>query len=866
MNIKKENTPANNTPIEVFAGMEVKEADTLRTGMAIGILSLCVTILTLYALIFFIYTFYHPDVKAITDKITPLSYLPSYWFIPEPVERLQYQMTILILPFVALLSSAIMNKLSNLFRAHPRFSITVNVAGIAGFVVFIIKLMEQKLLYTGNPELTDFYFSEHLIGIHSRWVWVVLFFYILAAYFYLISCRQKATQLKKTITKVVCLLFVVFVAIDIFLYDRLDITLQQSGLGEINPVFYSITQVFAGKALLVNVNAQYGLYAWLLKPIFKLIGLSAKSFGLLMGLLNSISFLLLYLGTRKILKRELLSLFVFLCLVFWQFWQSRLQFVETHPYYQYWPIRMIFPAITFYLLALFSEGKEKRNKILQPMLALSAATGVLWNMDSGLVVFGAVLIAMVFSAYHTLPLKKAIQQAMLYSAYHISALIMVLLLYCVHTKMLTGTWPDFEQASKYQGIFYISGFFMLPMSAFHFWNVPALIYIVTSIYIIRNMRKSNQPELPVVVFLFVLGCGIFSYFQGRSYDLIVNTVMYPAIILAGVFCNRLYTQITTNKLWLHESVVLFMILFLFLADGAFSMIYKMPAIHEKAYHKGYIENIQQQKDMQERIKFMKDNLPTGDTVLVLSANLESYWYATGAYCNPMNIASSTEFFFKRDLDTIVNYIKTDKYPIIFDGCNQLGTWYLQDTLLEQLALHTEISKSADDHTIFLMKPTGKIAKREIIPTGATIYYNDLGMLNEFSSATNKCKFNDSYDIEFILSLDSSRLMKDDTLFSNVSGEVPFCGLQVQQAGDDETEYKFMYGNGVEWICPSHFRLSNTEDNHVLISMRKGSLTISNNGRILTHCIGKGTIKNSENNFYLDKRFPGIVKEIKIEDY
>ncbi len=841
--------------------------DILRTEIAIGTLSLGISVLALYLLNYVIYTSYHPDIKAILDKVTPLSFLPRDWFQPEPVERLQYQLSLLAIPFLALISFSLVNKAREFFTKNPVPAVVVNIAGILAFVVFTAKLMGQKLLYVPEAESTAFYFSKNLSGAFSGALIAVLSFYLLATYLFVFYYRKEETSLKKTIIKLVCYGIVSLVVLDVFLYDLLNIAfMQEDMLGEINPVFYSITQVYAGKALLVDFNAQYGLYGWILYPVFKLIGMSTFKFSAVMGILNGGSFILLYLGIRKIVKRDILSLMVFLCLIFWQFWQTRLPFVtETHAYYQYWPLRTLFPAIAFYLLALYNEGNEKRNKILLPVLAFATATGVLWNIDTGVVVFGAVVVALLFSAYHTLPLKDAIKKGIVYLIWMVGALVLMFLLFFVSTKIHTGKWPDFGQAAQYQGIFYISGFFMLPMSALHFWNVPALVYIATCIYIVRHMRKSGHTELPVVVFLFILGAGLFSYFQGRSYDLTVNAVMYPAIIMMGVFCDRLYTQIEEQKTWVHESVVVFLVLFLFLADGAFSMIYNIPTIHGIAMDNARADDPLKEDAVKQRMEFITNNIPARDTVLILSRNFESYFYAMNGYVNPMNQAGSTEFFFKTDLDTIVNYIKTDKYPIIFDGLRPLPPWYLKDSLIHELALYTTIEKATKDRTLLLLKPTGKRAKRKLVRDAATVYYNDLGEFNRFVTAYSKGSFSGSFEIECIVSLDTARLSRDNLLFANASDKIPFCGLLIQQASDDRTQYRFMYGDGKEWTAQVFFRLSCAKENHLLVSMKNGTVSVYNNDQLCGQATGAAPIKNSENNFYIDPNFPGVVKEVKIEN-
>jgi len=115
-------------------------------------------------------------------------------------------------------------------------------------------------------------------------------------------------------------------------------------------------------------------------------------------------------------------------------------------------------------------------------------------------------------------------------------------------------------------------------------------------------------------------------------------------------------------------------------------------------------------------------------------------------------------------------------------------------------------------------------------------------------------------------LDTTRLTKDNLLFTNASDKIPFCGLMIQQAGDDKLQYRFMYGTGSGWTCQVLFRLSATQDNHLLVSMRNGTVTVYNNDQPVGQATGNAPIKNSEGNFYIDNNFPGVVKEVKIENH
>ena len=775
---------------------------------------------------------------------------------------MQYLLSIFLLPLIVYCSFALSNRLRIFLGSHPVVATTINTGAFLLLLLFALKLSTQKLLYL-DGKTTMYFFANDLLGSYKAII--VALFCLLCMALLLVYRRQEVGLLKSRTTDIISFAIVTAVIADVCLYNVFNLALLQPKIAaESNPVFYSITQVYAGKYLLVDFNAQYGLYAWMLNPVFKLIGLSVYKIGLVFGILNACSFLLIYLGIRKITRNKVLSLMIFLCLIFWQYWQTRMPFGDNpREYYQYWPIRILFPAIAFYLVALYKDASQKSRHIILPVMALSAALGVLWNMDSGIVVFGSVLATLLFSALH-LPAREAIKRSAVYISWLFGAMLLVLLVFYLTTRSGCGKWPDLAGLIEFQNAFYISGFFMLPMSAFHFWNVPVLLYIIASTYCARNMHKGYPEDTMMIVFLAILGLGLFSYFLGRSYDTTLNAVMYPAIIIAGVFCDKLLSYIRESKRVFHESSILFFILFLFLSDGALSMIYYTPAISRYSVRNVHKRCVPKELSWARKTDFIAKNIPRRDTVMILSRNFESFYYASGGYMNPMNIGASTELFFKEEQDRIINYIRTTKFPVIYDPFRVLPKDYLKDTLLQTLAEYMTIEKVMPKHELLLLRPGKKRPLPALVPDGNTVYYNVLGEFNRYAKPFQPITLHSDFTIEFVAALDTSLLSKENLLFTNVSAQTPFTGLRMQQSEADMHNYTFTYGNGKEWSGELSCRLHDRADNHIVIRVKDNKVTLYNNDSLCGQTTAT-TIKNNDEKFYIGQDFAGIVKEMKISN-
>lgn len=106
-----------------------------------------------------------------------------------------------------------------------------------------------------------------------------------------------------------------------------------------DPVFFALSQVVAGKNLLVDLPSQYGLFPQMLAPLFSLIGLSVLKLSVLFAAMQVVSMAAIFFVMSKLVKSHLLLLVAGLALVMVTF-ETVLYFAGIDErYYQYWPIR-----------------------------------------------------------------------------------------------------------------------------------------------------------------------------------------------------------------------------------------------------------------------------------------------------------------------------------------------------------------------------------------------------------------------------------------------------------------------------------------------------------------------------------------------
>ncbi len=299
-----------------------------------------------------------------------------------------------------------------------------------------------------------------------------------------------------------------------------------------NAVYYSMVQLYQGRILLVEFFNQYGLYPYFLLPVFRLIGLDAVKFSLVMGALNAFCFGCLYLVLRRVCRNPAVALLGFLACANLNYFLMKQLFWSEHvieymdPYFQYWPIRLLFPT----LLLVFVTRPVRYY--WAAMLLFSV--GCFWNLDSGLPAWGTWVAVCGYAEFlRPISRRQSLLHALLHGAKGLACLLLL--------AALLQTQLPLSGLVHIHKVFYSIGYFMLPMQPIHAWNVVALLYLAGLAYAFQAAWERREGARPKVIFaLSILGMGLFSYFQGRSHDWVLFLASWPATLLATLFVDELW--------------------------------------------------------------------------------------------------------------------------------------------------------------------------------------------------------------------------------------------------------------------------------------------------------------------------------------
>ena len=377
------------------------------------------------------------------------------------------------------------------------------------------------------------------------------------------------------------------------------------------PVLYPISQVVAGKTLLVDLPAQYGLYAELLAPIYKLFGFSIAGITFLFALMEAVSYLSLLVVFLKLTKLLIFRLFWALsaAVLFGFAFQNYPSYMYFDPYYQYYPIRLFFPAVSVFLFWNFISVQPRIRSVI--LFTIFLTCGVIWNLDSGIPALGSFFVYLMLSAFFT----RAAERRWWIKAFMLTVLGMTitLALFATYMTLKAGVSVPWSEWLRYQRIFYMLGYGAIPLPLSpHPWMAVVAIYVMGILGYMHFAHKQSADNFwKLMLYLSVMGLGLFAYYQHRSHDAVFLAAFWPALFMGYVCSERFLGYIMKTRL---PTSWLLMIVPSFILGAVFSgfFIYKVPTMLGQAKYNWAMAFSNKKTPIIENIVFMRAKLPAQD--------------------------------------------------------------------------------------------------------------------------------------------------------------------------------------------------------------------------------------------------------------
>jgi len=630
--------------------------------------STLLTIILLLITIFIIRKYYDPNVQEIINSSIRLSVRDRIYFSPEPIERIQYISSIFLLPIFSYLSFYIFKKVLN--KIKKRISYLYLLSFLLSLVVTLL------LIYYDFKEFNDYIKNSY------AYKYPLLYFSItlLTAFVFLKIKIIKKIRLSTKITNYLFkgLIFIIFFSIfsqKIFDVEDLIVTgiSNYERAHNLETVFYSVSQSYAGKALLTNnfINL-YGLYPHFLEPLFKLTGgISVFKFTVIMAFLSGVSITIISLFIKYFIKNRFIS-FIGISFYFIFYFMAGgyiLPGFQNDPYFQFVPIRIFFPSLFIFISYLYFKNKSSLTYYINSIVA---SASVLWNADTGIIIFITWLASISYYEIFRSGFRSAIKEIFKHFVKIIFIFLALLIIYSLYIFITRGIFPDLNLFLKSQTHYYLMGFNMIKMKLIHPWNIVFITYIIGLIYSIQAfIEKCDNKDRPVIIFLLsILGLGTFSFYQGRSVDSNLWGPMYSFVLLLIIYTDDLFYFYKKYGLKLYHNFIFFIILFLFMLSYLpywvenFTNFSVGNVNNVKYIFKKLTNDPDNSREIISEINFIKKHTNKKEKIIIISS-FPSVYYAESDTVSAFDSPGLMELFLKEDVDRLIKFLRDNKKYKVF---------------------------------------------------------------------------------------------------------------------------------------------------------------------------------------------------------
>jgi hypothetical protein len=208
--------------------------------------------------------------------------------------------------------------------------------------------------------------------------------------------------------------------------------------------------------------------------------------------------------------------------------------------------------------------------------------------------------------------------------------VAVVATFFLYLSIKSGGEIHLRDLVKYQTIFYSAGFCMLPMPLSpHPWMAVLGLYLFGLIGgIFAHVRRRRSLAWDAMLYLSVVGLGLFTYYQGRSHDVVLTFVVWPAIVIAFVLADRTMRAVRAGMLprpaaWSVAPIAAFGVIV--------SLLYVagLPKLFGMAYREAATLKAGRSASLADTISFIKVKVDGSGTAVIVDPGQSVYFAATG---------------------------------------------------------------------------------------------------------------------------------------------------------------------------------------------------------------------------------------------
>jgi hypothetical protein len=633
--------------------------------------------------------------------VDPTVLLPQHriGLSPKPTERFTFVTLAFIVPIAAYWASNTWmkeraNSHSSLFRAAawllPAILAVLFFAPFVGFD-FSQALVSGKSMPPEHP----LRFLGACLVVSAAW------------YSCLSISRWRRSRPHGYVSVVAWIVFISSMLLQTFAWRVLgeaSINVGGSWWNSIDAVVYSVSQVVGGKTVLADLPTQYGLYAELIGPIFRIIGFSVLKFTLLCAFLQIVSLSAVFYVAQRIIREPLLKVTFGVALVMITFETSLWLIGINQPYFQYWPLRFFWPAIS--VLAFFAYTNH-RSIHYAAIVSIIGAVGSLWNADSGLMIevaFAAFLVGKWIILYLNDRRSSATARAHLVRALslHIAIFAIVVSAMFVYMSAKADQPIHWSWLFEYQRLFYGLGFMMLPLPLRpHPWMPVLAVYLIGMMTAVASWaRHPAAKQADLICYVAFLGLGLFLYYEGRSHVLNLISVCWPSFLLAGILADRIFRLVRAGKLP-RINLCLPVVVFALVLFCCIPFARNIERLWDDALANYATRGVASDPVVSDELTFIRSHSVPGKQCLILSKR-QGLYYALTETASPVVGPGYAELLTMRDRAALIRQLSDRRFPCVFIGVGANSEFDMGVDPLAVLKDYSTVAKSSRGSMLYLL--------------------------------------------------------------------------------------------------------------------------------------------------------------------
>ncbi|MFC1566306.1 hypothetical protein ACFL4A_00525 [bacterium] len=655
-----------------------------------GFLSLIFSILGFLTLSILIARFAKFDIAQALELAKTISIHPISEFRPEPLEQTIYLFGWVFFSITIFLLTKYFSKiLKNL--SNDKIRVLLNCVQWIFFVLVLIVgyLIVGKIIDTMTIKFYSGMFNPYVLLGYSLFVFPFIIQYFMYS--------KNLDSINKYLVKSMSIYSISLIILTFFM----NIFSAYSVSGDLDPysyhveaVIYSMQQIKNGFPILIDgFHNTYGLYAHILQPLFKIFPFNLFSFSVVMSLLIVFSFVLLNKSMKEIIKNKLILFFGFTSFFYFAYLRYRIRIHDF--YFQYHPIRFLFPVLVLYLVIKYLQLQREDNgksKLGFYVISLIASIGILWNPESGVATFGAWVLFLAFKEFIFQSKVNYLKKVLAIFLKLFLILAVVFVVYSVGIYLFFGAFPNVLTLFTSVNIFAKVGYKMVPTVILHPWMLVIITYLIGICYSFLVESDEYQFDGLIILYLSFLGLGLFVYFLGRNRDVNLLHACWPAIVLLSIFADKLLNVIRLDKNIFDFKKILFTLIIFILGISFIIMVFQLKEIKWHFKHVNKLDNVfinKQKNDFILNVEFIKLHTKKHEKVLILSEMQGLYHVETRTF-SPFN-PGIIDLLYRRDFDKMIKFIINNQEIKIFYDTTRMSEYF--DSLLQELYFVSSVSEN-----------------------------------------------------------------------------------------------------------------------------------------------------------------------------